>query len=85
MGSSQTSFNKSDGFKIFLDEQMEKEIGTEGLKIVQSTADIFDDLKAVYRTIDELGADGQKIDLPPQMEGLNFKLNSLMEMVQHMQ
>jgi hypothetical protein len=64
MDDSKLSFHKSDGFKIFLNEQMEKDIGADGVKIVQSTADIFNDLKEVYKTIDGLGPN-QKIDLPP--------------------
>jgi hypothetical protein len=43
---------------------MEREIGPEGAKIVQTTADIFQDLKEVYKNIDGIEA-GKKIDLPP--------------------
>lgn len=54
--------------------------------MVQSAADIFEDLKAVYKTLDKFDERaGEKLDLPPEIEGLNFKLNSLMEMVQGMQ
>ena len=64
MNTSQSSFNVSDGFKMFVDEQMENEIGPEAAKIVQTTADIFQDLKEVYKNIDGIEA-GKKIDLPP--------------------
>lgn len=86
MRASSESFNPSEGFGVFLDEQAEKELGQNGLQVVQSAADIFEDLKAVYKTLDKFDDKaGAKLDLPPEIEGLNFKLNSLVEMVEGMQ
>jgi hypothetical protein len=58
MRASQQSFNASEGFGVFLDEQAEKELGPRGLQVVHSAADIFEDLKAVYKTIDQFDEKG---------------------------